>query len=109
MVSWRKQRTSCIGDGIREHDEAEAERLIRKRLRILDVGEDDLARLPEGDELKCLPAWLAHGRMMVSHGWLAQRLQMGHSTTVSTYIKSVKPAQSGRLALLRKKLEKASD
>ena len=102
-----KQRTSYSGDGIREHDEAEAERLIRKGMRILDVGEDDLRLLPKGHELKCLLAWLAHGRTMVSHGWLAQRLQMGHSTTVSTYIKRVKLAQSGRPASLRKKIENA--
>ena len=102
-----RQRASYSGEGIREHDEAEAERLISKGMKVLEIREDDLVRLPKGHELKCLPAWFAHGHTMVSHGWLAQRLQMGYSTTLSTYIKRVRLAQSGHLTRLKKKLDNA--
>jgi hypothetical protein len=46
---------------------------------------------------------------VMNRGDSGGRIFKTSSTTVSTYIKSVKPAQSGRLALLRKQLEKASD
>ena len=106
-LAWATDTPDADTNGIQDWMEAEADRLIRKGMRILEIGEDDLERLPKGHELKCLLAWLAHGHTMVSHGWLAQRLQMGCSTTVSAYIKRVKMAQPGQLARLRKKLENA--
>ena len=58
----------------------------------------------KGHEVKCLLAWLAHTRAMVSHQWLSDRLHMGNATTVSTYIKRVKEAESGPLARSRDRL-----
>ena len=99
-----KQRASYSGAAIREHDEDQAERLIRKGMRALDIDEDELGRLPKGHESKCVLAWLAHTHAMVSHRWLSERLRMGYPTTVSTYIKKVRLAPAGRLARLRNKM-----
>jgi len=102
-----RQRASYGGDEIRAHDENEAERLIVAGMEVLDIAEDDLDRLPKGHDLKCLLAWLAHTRTMASHGWLAQRLRMGYSTSVSTYIRRAGSARSGTTARLKKRLLKA--
>ena len=99
-----KQRTSYGGDGIREHDEHCAEELIRKGMMRLQVAESDLVSLAKGHEVKCLLAWLAHTRTMVSHQWLTDRLKMGNATTVSAYIKSIREAEAGPLARSRDKL-----
>jgi REP element-mobilizing transposase RayT len=101
-----KSRASYGGAGISRHDESEGERLIRAGMKILDVKEDDLGRLRKGHESKCLLAWLAHTRTMVSHAWLSRRLHMGYPTMVSKYIKRVNLTTSGPLLRLRKKLHR---
>ena len=101
-----KQRTSYSGEAMREHDEHEAERLIRKGMASLEIDEDDLARLPKGHELKALLAWVAHKQTMASLAWLSNRLQMGFPTALSAYIRRIDVAQSGSVSRLKKHLQK---
>ena len=56
-------------------------------MRKLGLTDDDLRRLPKGDSRKCALAELAHSRTMVSHTWLAERLNMGHPQNLTRYIK----------------------
>ena len=98
------QRASYSGESIRQHDEYRAEELIGKGMKCLGIKESDLNGLAKGHNVKCLLAWLAHTRTMASHQWLSDRLQMGNSITVSTYIKRVKEAGSGPLCTAKKDL-----
>jgi hypothetical protein len=98
------QRASYSGESIRQHDEYRAEELIGKGMKCLGIKESDLNGLAKGHDVKCLLAWLAHTRTMASHQWLSDRLQMGNSITVSTYIKRVKEAGSGPLCIAKKDL-----
>jgi hypothetical protein len=98
------QRASYGGEEIRRHDEHCAEALIGRGMKRLRIREEDLDRLAKGHEAKSALAWLAHTRTMASHQWLSDRLRMGNSTTVSTYIKRVKDVERGTLRDLREKL-----
>jgi putative transposase len=102
-----RQRGSYCGEGIRRHDQTEAEKLIKKGMKALGVSEHDLSCLPKGHELKCLLAWLAHSKATVSHAWLSNRLNMGCPATLSAYIRRVRQADSQSLARLKKRLENA--
>ena len=92
------QRSSYGGDEIRLHDERCARVLIQKGLKRLRLTDADLKELPKGHDAKCLLAWLAHSRTMVSHQWLSDHLNMGSATTVSAYIKRARDADGGSLA-----------
>jgi hypothetical protein len=80
----------------------------RKRPEWLEVkrvlGNLSLKDDGRGRRLKCVLAWLAHSRVMVSHAWLSERPNMGCATTVSTYIRRARQADSNAVARLRKRL-----
>jgi len=98
------QRTSYSGEAIKAHDEAEAEKLVRAGMKALGFCEADLAKLPKGDAHKCVLAWLAHRRTMVSHAWLSERLSMGSPSNMSTYTSR---ARSARMKGVRRQVERA--
>jgi len=90
-------RRSYGGEAIRRHDEHEAGRLIEQGMRKLGLTDEALLRLPKGHAQKCALAHLAHARTMVSHKWLAARLNMGHPQNLSLYIKQSRVAANRRL------------
>ena len=67
----------------RRHDEAEAERLIRKGLQIL--GMKDLDGQAKGSAVKIALAAMVKSRTVVTNLWIARRLQMGDPSRVSRY------------------------
>jgi len=93
----------------RQHDESEAERLLSEGKKNLGLPAemDGLAKLRKGDERKILIAALIKGRTSVGNAWVAQRLCMGHPSSVSRLIKDLKGLIKGRSLLeeLERKLE----
>lgn len=75
---------------VKAFGESEAEALIVKGLEMMDLVEElqNLSELPKGDSRKVALASLVRMRTSVSNSWLAERLSMGQSGSVSRLIKS---------------------
>ncbi len=73
------------GEAVREHGEAEAERLLQAILPQLGLPRtaDELAALRKGDPRKVTAAAVLRRKTSVSNAWLSQRLGMGHTGSVS--------------------------
>ncbi|MDP4848239.1 MAG: transposase [Akkermansiaceae bacterium] len=72
----------------RAHGEAEAEDLVKRVLGILGLPthSDGLSGLRKGDRRKVLVAVLLRERTSVGNGWIARRLEMGHTGALSRLI-----------------------
>jgi putative transposase len=68
---------------------------------------DAMAKLPKSDERKVVLAALLRDRTSVGNSWIARRLDMGHSGSVSRMIGSRR--KSGELTSTIKQLAKALD
>jgi REP element-mobilizing transposase RayT len=79
----RAKRRNYHGPEVREHGEAEAERLVREGLAKHRLCEDELSALPKGERRKALIAARVRGRTAVPLEWIARRLHMGTPANVS--------------------------
>lgn len=95
------------GEAVREHGEAEAERIFRRGSKILGLPAraDAIAKLPKSDERKVLLATLLRERTNVGNSWIASRLSMGHPGSVSRLIGACR--KSGKRASALKNLADA--
>ncbi len=77
-----------LGFNTKAHGEAEAERLAVVALAILRLPADtqELAKLRKGDGRKVLVACLLRQRTAAGNPWIAKRLAMGHSGSVSRLV-----------------------
>jgi len=76
-------------DGVaKSHDEAAAEELVSRVLDAVGLPQDrwKLAKIRKGDERKVLVASVSRKHTSVSNDWLAERLVMGHTGSVSRLI-----------------------
>jgi len=81
----KRRRGSVAGGAARAHDEAEAERMVQAAAGELGVPADRkklAGRCVYRDE-KALMAWLVRKQTSASTSWVAERLAMGHPTSVS--------------------------
>ena len=80
-----RAKGSQAGAILKDHGEAEAERLVGSALQLLGIADDrsELSRLKKGDPRKVIVAMLLRKRTTVGNAWIAERLEMGHSSSVS--------------------------
>ncbi len=95
------RRESFSGDAMRQHDEQEAERLVRAGLQCLHLSEDELAALRKGADEKALLAWLVRRHTSVPNAWIAERLKMGRADCLSRHPKRIDETRDR--AILRKR------
>jgi REP-associated tyrosine transposase len=74
----------------RDHGIEEAQRLLELGLRYFGMDADELGQLAKGDERKAAIAALIHSRTTVSNVWLAETLQLGHTSRVSQCVRLAK-------------------
>ena len=67
----------------RSYLQAAAERHLIEGLKLMGVDEEELGKLPKGDERKLLLAGWIKTNFLVSSAWLSQRLCMGHRSRMS--------------------------
>lgn len=91
------------GEALREHGEAEAERMVRRGAKILGLPTtaDAMAKLPKSDVRKVLLAALVRERTSVGNSWIAGRLSMGHPGSVSRLIGTCRKSGERVVALTR--------
>ncbi len=95
-VQARKRRKAAGAE--KDHGEKDAERLVQEYGPRLGLPESaaELADLRKGDERKALLAALLRQRTTVAFDWIAKRLHMGHSGSVSRQVSKVKRDQKLR-------------
>ena len=104
-LSSAEHRESYSGPAADQHDERQAERLMRKGLKALGLKEEDLGKLNKGDLRKCALAWHIHRYALVGHRWIAGRLKMGCETALTAYMNRIRNATEGKALHLRRKVE----
>ena len=104
LLMGRTRNDNYRGDQRRDHGPAEAERLWGEGLKLLGVEESDLLNAKSTRMEKQALAWLTKKNTSVTGKWIAERTQMGHSSTASLAIHRF-ARDSSRIAVsIRKKL-----
>ncbi|MEO8615803.1 MAG: hypothetical protein ABI600_11735 [Luteolibacter sp.] len=88
MLKKPSTRKSRASEAPKAHSEAEAERLVGEALVTLRLPPDtqELAKLRKGDGRKVLVACLLRQHTAAGNPWIAKRLAMGHSGSVSRLV-----------------------
>ena len=112
MLEWvegalRKSRASSYsGEAKREHGEAQAEGLVARGLKLLEVEQGELVSQPKGTLEKQALAWWVCQHTTVRRRWVSERLEMGDESRVTQAIRRVKSGRDPDLERLRKRLER---
>jgi REP element-mobilizing transposase RayT len=77
------------GDQRKAHDEAEAERLLGRALRVLRVREPELLGMKNNRPEKQAVAWLLKKSTTVTGVWIADRLNMGCRANISRAVSAL--------------------
>ncbi len=101
-----KRRASVSGGAVRAHDEAEATRLVKLLLEALGLpqGRVALAGRAKWQREKALVCATVRKWTGVSNGWLADRLSMGHVSSVTRSLRRVREERD-----LKRELERLEE
>ena len=99
-----RRRESHSGEAKAAHDEAAAERELKRALRVLGLKEEAVGRMPKGAPEKVALAWWLRRRTTVSLRWVSERLGMGHYTRVTQAIHRAGRRPGWRLNRIKRKL-----
>jgi REP element-mobilizing transposase RayT len=88
MLKKPSAKKSRASEAPKAHGVAEAERLVSEAMERLGLSADpkELAKLRKGDRRKVLVACLLRQRTTAGNPWIAERLAMGHSGSVSRLV-----------------------
>jgi REP element-mobilizing transposase RayT len=99
-----RRRESHSGQARAAHDEAAAEKDLKRGLKALGITGAELQRLPRGAKEKVALAWWLRQRTTVPLRWVSERLGMGHYTRVTKAVSRMRNRPSRPLAKLQRKL-----
>jgi hypothetical protein len=95
-----RARESYLGEELREHDEGQALRMLKRGLGVLGIKEGDLEAKAKGAVEKQVLAWWLRKKTVVSRRWVSENLGMGDLSRVTKNEKgSVKRGQSMNLGI----------
>jgi REP element-mobilizing transposase RayT len=103
-----KERETYYGGEVQAHGEAEAEKFLRKGLRVLRVKKQDLEKMAKGVKEKQVLAWWLRRKTVVSRKWISQRLGMGDVSRITQAVSLLKRSEDISLMKLKKQLERIS-
>ena len=91
-IKFPGQRVNVSGAAVRAHDEGEATRLVKALLGMLELPQGKVALSGRGKwkKEKALVCEIVRRRTGVSNGWLANRLSMGHVSSVTKSLRKVR-------------------
>ena len=99
-----RKRESHSGQAREAHDEAAAERLLKKGMKALEINNKQMEKLGLGAPEKVALAWLLRRRTSVKLRWVSERLGMGHYTRVTQAVSRMNRKPGSKLLPLQKKL-----
>ncbi|MEP4077372.1 transposase [Haloferula sp.] len=90
-----KKRASVSGAVVRAHDEVEATKLLKQLLKELGLPQGRVALSGRGkwQREKALTCWVVRRHTGVSNAWLAERLSMGHVSSVTRALRRVRESK----------------
>jgi hypothetical protein len=103
------KRSSFHADGMRRHDEKEAERRLEQALTLLGVRLSDLWRSKQTNAVKQAVAWYVKHGSTVGDEWLCTRLEMGNRTNVHRAVRRFREAQDPTAKAIKRKLRLCAD
>lgn len=89
VIGVRGKRESFDGIATREHDEAEACRLLEAGLLALSLDEEQLKAMKKSCVEKCCIARLIRKKTCVSNEWIKRHLYMGKATNFAALLKRI--------------------
>ena len=100
VMSRIRLKGSQAGGQLREHGIAEAKRLLLKALPVVELADNtkELALLRRSDPRRAAVGIPLRKRTAVANGWIAERVAMGHASTLSRLGKE----ESAYVTMLRK-------
>ena len=99
---------SHTGPAVWARAEVDASQRIERGRATLGIAGKSLPELPKGAQKKLALAWWLRRHTTQSRKWIAGRLHMGHESRVTLAVREVSRSRRGRLARMRKLLEKMS-
>jgi hypothetical protein len=108
MCSVVEKEESYSGDEIREHDEAQALRILQRGLDVLGVSEGELQVKAKGALEKQLLAWCLRKKTVVSRKWISEKLRMGDLSRVTNSVRKVDLGKETEIRKWKMQLEKNS-
>jgi hypothetical protein len=108
MCSVVEKEESYSGDEIREHDEAQALRILQRGLDVLGISEGELQVKAKGAVEKQVLAWWLKKRTVVSRKWISDKLRMGDLSRVTNAGRKVDSGKEVEIRKWRIKLEEIS-
>ena len=103
-----KRRESYLGYELREHDEAQALRILQKGLDVLRISEDELRAKAKGAVQKQVLAWWLKKKTVVSRKWISEKLRMGDLSRVTNAGRKVDSGEENEIRKWKIKLENIS-
>ena len=104
-----RRRESYSGEARAAHDEAGAEKELKRAMRVLKLNESSLKQWPKSAPEKVVLAWWLRRRTTVSLRWVSERLGMGHYTRVTQAIGRAERRPGRKLNRIKRKLMHLAD
>jgi REP element-mobilizing transposase RayT len=105
VIDCSGRRDSFSGSESREHDQLEAERLMKEGADLLGIDLSELAGMRKNALEKQALAWILRQRTIVSNQWISEQLSCGHPSNVSNFVRLVREANDGVLYEFRETLK----
>jgi putative transposase len=100
-------RRSYLGEEVRRHDEAEAKRLLKSGLNVLNLSPDELNNLKKNDLRKKVLAWLIRQHTCVKNDWICEHVVMGRSSNLARHVNEIRNSDDPEVQTLREMMKKA--
>jgi hypothetical protein len=103
-----KVRESYLGEELRDHDEGQALKRLKRGLEVLGITESDLEAKAKGVLEKQVLAWWLRKKTVVSRRWISEKLRMGDLSRVTKAVRRVNSGKESELRRWKMQLEKNS-
>ena len=100
------RRDSYDGEAIRYHEEVAALNLLECGLTVLEIPKEELSILPKNERRKAVLAWLIRKNTTMNSEWISRKLNMGHVSNVTNYIRSIDRSKDSSIKQLCASLTK---
>ena len=103
-----RARESYLGHELRDHDEGQALRMLKRGLGVLGIRESDLEAKAKGAVEKQVLAWWLRKKTVVSRRWISENLGMGDLSRVTNAVRKVDSGKESEIRRWKMQLEENS-
>ena len=100
-----RARESYLGDELRDHDEGQALKMLKRGLGVLGIEECDLEAKAKGAVEKQVLAWWLRKKTVVSRRWISENLGMGDLSRVTNAVRKVDSGKESEIRRWKMQLE----